>query len=139
MAAVMEMDAAGAMTELRPGTNGWMCVPDGSVTPGVDPMCADTNAQAWLTAYFGQKTPTVTGMGIAYMLAGGSDASNTDPYAQTPAAGEEWIASGPHVMVLPTDPAQLAAFPTDPKSGGPYVMWKGTPYAHLMVPVHQQP
>jgi hypothetical protein len=29
----------------------------------------------------------------------------------------------------------LDAFPTDPKSGGPWVMWKGTPYAHLMVPV----
>jgi len=25
--------------------------------------------------------------------------------------------------------------PTDPKSGGPWVMWKGTPYAHVMVPV----
>ena len=25
----------------------------------------------------------------------------------------------------------------DPKSGGPWVMWKGTPYAHLMVRVSQ--
>ena len=24
--------------------------------------------------------------------------------------------------------------PTDPHSGGPWVMWRGTPYAHLMVP-----
>jgi hypothetical protein len=24
---------------------------------------------------------------------------------------------------------------TDPWNGGPYVMWKGTPYAHIMVPV----
>jgi hypothetical protein len=31
--------------------------------------------------------------------------------------------------------AMLDAFPTDPDSGGPYVMWKGTPYAHLMVPI----
>ena len=136
-AAVMEMDASGSMSELRPGTNGWLCVPDGSVSPGVDPMCADKGAQQWLTAYFGKKTPTVTEMGIAYMLAGGSDASNTDPYAEQPAPGEQWIASGPHVMVMPTDPAQLAAYPTDPKNGGPFVMWKGTPYAHLMVPVHQ--
>jgi hypothetical protein len=29
----------------------------------------------------------------------------------------------------------IAYMPTDPKSGGPWVMWKGTPYAHLMVPV----
>ena len=24
---------------------------------------------------------------------------------------------------------------TDPKNGGPWVMWKGTPYAHIMAPV----
>ena len=38
-------------------------------------------------------------------------------------------------MVLYADPKALDAYPTDPKSGGPWVMWKGTPYAHLMVPV----
>ena len=136
-AAVMEMDASGNMVELRPGTNGWMCTPDGSVSPGVDPMCADRGAQQWLTAYFGKTTPNATGMGIAYMLAGGSDASNTDPYAERPAPGEEWVASGPHVMVMPASASHLDAYPTDPKSGGPFVMWKGTPYAHLMVPVER--
>ncbi len=30
---------------------------------------------------------------------------------------------------------QEAYFSTDPHNGGPYVMWKGTPYAHLMVPI----
>ena len=38
-------------------------------------------------------------------------------------------------MVLYADLKLLDAYPTDPKSGGPWVMWKGTPYAHLMVPV----
>jgi len=33
------------------------------------------------------------------------------------------------------DAKTLDMYPTDPKSGGPWVMWKGTPYAHLMVPV----
>jgi len=23
----------------------------------------------------------------------------------------------------------------DPNNGGPYIMWEGTPYAHIMVPV----
>ena len=27
-----------------------------------------------------------------------------------------------------------AAATLDPENGGPYVMWKGTPYAHIMVP-----
>jgi hypothetical protein len=33
------------------------------------------------------------------------------------------------------NPANLEGLPTDPSSGGPFVMWKGTPYAHVMVPV----
>jgi hypothetical protein len=38
-------------------------------------------------------------------------------------------------MVLYQDLKMLDSFPTDPMNGGPWVMWKGTPYAHLMVPV----
>jgi hypothetical protein len=38
-------------------------------------------------------------------------------------------------MVLSADAKTLDMYSTDPKSGGPWVMWKGTPYAHLMVPV----
>jgi hypothetical protein len=35
-------------------------------------------------------------------------------------------------MIIAPSPL-LEAFPTDPDNGGPYVMWEGTPYAHLMV------
>ena len=45
-----------------------------------------------------------------------------------------WIVSPPHIMIAVPNPQQLDAFTTDPHSGGPWVMWKGTPYAHLMVP-----
>ena len=75
------------------------------------------------------------GPGIAYMLRGDKGASNADPFATGPTATNEWVVSPPHVMVLYTDPKLLDAYPTDPKNGGPWVMWKGTPYAHLMVPV----
>lgn len=37
----------------------------------------------------------------------------------------------------PPDDAALDALPTDPYGGGPYVMWKGTPYAHVMIPVEK--
>jgi hypothetical protein len=33
-----------------------------------------------------------------------------------------------------SDAALLEGLPTDPKNGGPWVMWKGTPYAHVMIP-----
>jgi hypothetical protein len=54
--------------------------------------------------------------------------------AEEPSDGNEWIVEGAHLMIVA--PAELLeAFPTDPQNGGPYVMWKGTPYAHLMVPI----
>ena len=75
------------------------------------------------------------GVGFGYMLMGGSDASNDDPYATKPAAGKKWVDTGAHVMVL--NPGPMAdAYPKsadDPKK--PYVMWPGTPYQHLMIPV----
>jgi hypothetical protein len=37
-------------------------------------------------------------------------------------------------MILVPDESMLADLPDDPDVG-PYVMWKGTPYAHIMVPV----
>jgi hypothetical protein len=138
-AAIMDMDASGAMTELKAGTNGWVCFPDVASTPGTDPICADKAWQEWFAAYTTKTPPKVSGVGVAYMLAGGSDASNTDPFATEPAPGQQWVDSGAHVMVLPTDVAMLDAFPTEHSQGGPFVMWKGTAYAHLMVPVHQAP
>jgi hypothetical protein len=50
-------------------------------------------------------------------------------------ADNQWVVSPPHIMVLYQDRKILDAYPTDPKSGGPWVMWKSTPYAHVMVPL----
>ena len=53
--------------------------------------------QAWIGK---QAPPADLGSGFMYMLAGGTDASNTDPYATGPAAGNAWIETGPHVMIV---------------------------------------
>ena len=45
----------------------------------------------------------------------------------------QWIESGPHLMLMPKDPATLANYPADFTTGAPYVMFPGTPYAHLMI------
>ena len=70
-----------------------------------------------------------------YMLEGGTDASNTDPYATKPTAENNWIKTGPHIMVVGSKEI-LAGHPSGPQpdTSVPYVMWAGTPYAHLMVP-----
>jgi len=38
-------------------------------------------------------------------------------------------------MLLPKDPASMEGQTTEFTSGAPYVMFKGTPYVHLMIPV----
>ena len=38
-------------------------------------------------------------------------------------------------MILVPDLKSLAGISTDPKNGGPYVMYAGTPYAHIMAPI----
>jgi hypothetical protein len=123
------------MTQLRAGTNGWLCVPDMPMTPGPDPLCGDAQWQTWLTAWMAHRTPNLTAIGVAYMLAGGSDGSNTNPYAEHPDSGQAWITSGPHLMVLSPNPHAYDAMPNTPNNSTPYVMFKGTPFAHLMVPV----
>jgi len=135
-AEVATMDAAGMMTTVRAGTNGWTCMPDNPATPGPDPMCMDKNAQAWTMAWVGKQTPPTEQPGLMYMLAGGTDASNTDPYATGPTEGADWVKTGPHLMVVGSAKA-LEGHPSgdDPDTKAPYVMWAGTPYAHLMVPV----
>jgi hypothetical protein len=134
-ATVAEMGADGKMTTLVKGTNDWLCLPDDPRSPGPDPMCVDKVWQQWFEAYMAKKPPALTQIGIAYMLVGSSDASNTDPFATKPAAGQNWISTPAHTMVILPDPKQLDSYPGTPSTSSPYVMFKGTPYAHLMVPV----
>ena len=84
------------------------------------------------------RRPPVAGrVGFMYMLAGGTDASNTDPFAQRPTGTNAWISTGPHVMVVGADAAFYDQYPrlAQPDTRQPYVMWPGTPWQHLMVPV----
>jgi hypothetical protein len=127
-AAVVDMTEDGTMKEIRQGTNGWVCMAHPEV------MCIDKEWQAFFDAYLQKKTPTVTSIGIGYMLRGDGGASNTDPFATKATPDNHWVVSPPHVMILTPDTRQLDALPSDFRSGGPWVMWKGTSYAHIMVP-----
>jgi len=46
-----------------------------------------------------------------------------------------FIESGPHLMLMPKNTKTIENFPTDFTTGAPYQMFKGTPFAHLMIPV----
>lgn len=137
-ATIVVPDSKGAMRVLRKGTNGFTCMPDNPETPGPDPMCWDKNSGEWMEAYLKHTTPPTAKVGLMYMMAGGTDASNTDPYAAKPTASNHWIKTGPHIMIVGADAAFYDSYPKgeDPDTSSPYVMWAGTPYQHLMAPIH---
>lgn len=135
-AAVMAPQPDGTMKVLRQGKNGWSCMPDNPATPGPDPMCMDANAMKWAEAWIGHKDPPKDNVGLMYMLSGGTDASNTDPYGQKPPEGKDWVKTGPHVMVVGADSLnRIYPGGEDPDTSKPYVMFGGTPYAHVMIPI----
>jgi hypothetical protein len=141
-ATIVEMNEKGETTELRKGTNGWTCMPSAGGAAGVagaDPMCLDKQWMNWVDAWTHKTDPKVDSVGIGYMLRGDKGASNTDPFATGPTADNQWIVAPPHIMVLVPDTKLLDALPIDPHTGGPWVMWKGTKYAHIMAPTAAMP
>lgn len=121
---------------LRGGYSDWICYP---TPPGRGdakcPMCLDSTWRDFVKAQSSKSEFKTDSMGVAYMLAGDCPVSNTDPNAEGPSAENQWInAEGPHLMIIVPDTATLEGMSTDPYSGRPYVMWKGTSYAHIMVP-----
>lgn len=118
------------------GSNGWTCLPD--TFPGDNaPMCNDGEWMEMLTAFGSQEEFTADRIGISYMLQGepeGSGVSNSDPYHADHANAEDYVETGPHLMII-VPKELLKGITDDPSQGGPYVMWKDTPYAHIMIPV----
>ena len=127
-------------TVLRQGTSDWVCLPDMPDVTNNAPMCLDANWRELIDAVQNQREPRYTGIAISYMLQGDMPVSNTDPFAQGPTADNQWIPDGePHIMVAVSDLDLLEGLSTDPENGGPFVMWKGTPYAHIMIPTVARP
>lgn len=122
--------------QLVAGTNGWTCFPDEPSTPANDPGCLDKEAMKFLDAMMKRRAPQLSAIGMVYELQGSMSASNTDPFKTKPDSGQPWLVFPPFVVVIAPNPrSAFAGWPTTPAGGGPWVMYAGTPYAHLMVPV----
>jgi hypothetical protein len=128
-ASVMDVDG----TVLKKGTNGWTCMP--GTKPGDNhPMCNDGVWTVVMAAAANGTEPKIDSVGVSYMLQGDSNVSNSNPAATDPKNGDVWVQEGPHLMIIAPKEV-LSGISDDPFNGGPYVMWKDTPYAHIMVPV----
>jgi len=127
------MDSDG--TVLREGSNGWTCLPD-TMAGDKAPMCNDALWMKMMMAVGGKAEFQADGIGISYMLQGdrGAGVSNATPYHPDPKNADDYTETGPHLMII-VPKEMLEGITDDPDSGGPYVMWGETPYAHIMVPV----
>lgn len=129
-ATVAEMDMNGKQTILRPGTNGFTCVPG---TPGVigdDAMCMDAQGMVWVKSLMAHAAkPANTAPAVIYMLNGGTVYSDSDPYATT---GKP-ITDPPHWMIMWPFDSKTSGLPDSRVATGTWIMWAGTPYAHLMI------
>jgi hypothetical protein len=120
----------GTLTVLRKGTNDFTCLP-GDPNKVADPaLCADRASMKWMSDFGHHKTkPTNTVPGITYMLAGATQRSDSDPYDSTSAP----MTIGPHWMIMwPFDP-KATGLSAGMKPTGTFIMWAGSPYAHVHV------
>ena len=121
---------------LQEGDNGWTCMV-GTPPNYENPMCVDAVWLGWLDAYM-NKTPyknETTAIGFSYMLVGDIPVDNDDPF-NTDEDKNTWVQEGPHLMLL-VPQGLFGDLPRDPYAGGPYVMWEGSEYAHIMVPLEK--
>jgi hypothetical protein len=132
-AQIIDTDAQGKMVVLREGNNGFTCMPGKPNVLGEPPMCIDAPSMQWFADAKAHKPkPTNTVPGITYMLAGASQRSDSDPNDTTSMP----IDVGPHWMIMwPFDP-KTTGLPTTHKPTGAYIMWAGSPYAHLHIMGH---
>jgi len=118
------------------GSNGWTCKPETMPGDGA-PICVDAVWAKMMGALGAKEAFTATNIGISYMLLGDADGagvSNSDPYHEDPRNADDYVETGPHLMLIVPKEA-LQGMSDDPSTGGPYVMWKDTDYAHIMIPV----
>jgi hypothetical protein len=129
-ARIVDKDAQGNKVILREGSNGFTCMPGDPKVVSDPPMCADAASMQWFADAKAHKPkPTNTVPGITYMLAGATQRSDSDPYDSTSPP----ITVGPHWMIMwPFDP-RTTGLPTTHKPTGAYIMWAGSPYAHVHI------
>jgi hypothetical protein len=129
-AKIIDKDAQGHTVVLRQGSNDFTCMPGNPNVIGEPAMCADGPSMQWFADFAAHKPrPTNTVPGITYMLAGATQRSDSDPYDHTSPA----ITVPPHWMIMWPFDAKATGLPTTHRDTGAYIMWSGTPYAHMHI------
>jgi hypothetical protein len=133
-AAVLVFGADGKLKEGKPGANGFTCIPTVMNLPDPDPMCMDAAVKQWWEDLMANAPkPSNTMPGIAYMARGGSHWEKVGRVVMKQEPGAKIVKEPPHWMIMWPFDAKTTLLPTVPNPSGVYVMFDGTPYAHVMV------
>ena len=129
-AKVVDRNESGEETVLREGSNEFTCFPGHVGVIGDPPFCANAPALQWEKDMADHKSkPTNTEPGIEYMLAGATDWSASDPHATSGTP----IKEPPHWMILWPFDSATTGLSTTLRNTGTWIMYAGTPWAHLMI------
>ena len=132
-AGIMVFGADGKLTEIKKSTNGFTCIPSVMQLSTPDPMCMDEATHQWMNDMMSHAPkPTNTVPGIAYMAHGGAHFEKDGSIVMSP-DGAKTVMEPAHWMIMWPFDAATTKLPTMPNSSGTYIMFDGTPYAHLMV------
>ena len=137
-ATIMIPGEDGKLMEAKKGTNGFTCIPDVDGLSKPDPICFDQPTGQWVNDLMsGAPKPTNTAPGVSYMAQGGWHFEKDGKILMKNEPGAKTVKEPPHWMVVWPFESKATGLPSMPGKHGTYVMWDGTPYAHLMI--HQDP
>ncbi len=133
-ATVMIPGEDGKLVEVKKGTNGFTCIPTVNNRPEPDPMCMDQAVGQWVNDLMSNAPkPTNTVPGIGYMAKGGWHFEKDGKILMSEEPGSKAVKEPPHWMVMWPFDSKATGLPSGVNPLGAYVMFDGTPYAHLMV------
>jgi hypothetical protein len=133
-ATIMIPDEQGKLVEARKGTNGFTCIPTVNNRPEPDPMCMDQAVSQWVNDLMSKAPrPSNTVPGIAYMARGGWHFEKDGKILMEEEPGSKAVKEPPHWMIMWPFDSKAAGLPSRENPLGAYVMFDGTPYAHLMI------
>jgi hypothetical protein len=118
---------------LRPGTNGWTCLPGFPQAAHDEPGCFDQVFLQFMKDSIAGRTPNVQSIGVSYMY-GGFWVPNK---SHAMGSGNEFHV-GPHIMIIGPDQKMMQTLNQDGSNGEPYVNHlPGRSELYLVIPIRE--
>jgi hypothetical protein len=133
-AGVMVLGEDGKLTEIKKSENGFNCLPALENDPEPDPICFDDAVGQFIESFLSKaEKPSNTVPGVAYMAHGGYHWERDGKVLMEKEPGAKRVKEPPHWMIMWPFKSEDTKLPNRPNPSGAWVMFDGSPYAHLMI------